>query len=220
MKRKLTVILSIVLLLPMALTACKTSVPVTEELTNYGDSSTVYMPVVNTGNVGLDSQINTELRSRLEANFNKIKGEDTGITTEGFTAFQSGDLLSIFQEGFFEEAGGAGGESYIYTMHINVRNGTFYELDDLFNPGYEEELTALVSEVLTNQLEEYYLTYSPNIKDTSFDVYGGELIFIFDPQTVAPESLGFVDAAISFSRIEHLFNKEGEFYGVLSASAE
>lgn len=220
MKRKLSLLLSIILILPVALVSCKKNVPLTEELTSYGDASTVYMPVVNTGNVGLDQQINTEIRRRLEEHFIKIKGDRAGTTTEGFTAFQTGDLLSIFHEGFFETADGAVGDSYMHTLHINIKNGSFYELDDLFIPGYEEELTAIVAEVLNNQLEEYYLTYSPNIRDTSFDVYGGELIFIFNPQTVAPESLGFIDAAVAFSQIDHLLNKEGEFYGVLSASAE
>ena len=63
------------------------------------------------------------------------------------------------------------------------------------------------------------MTYKPDLKNTSFDVFGNEIIFIFDPQTVAPKHMGFIDAAISFNQIDHLLNKEGEFYQVLTAEA-
>lgn len=215
MKRNLAAVLSILLVLAIATSGCRGNVPIKEELTNYGDNSTVYMPVVETGNLGIDRQINKELRSRLEENFKSIRGDNRGTTTEGFTAFQSGDLLSIFQEGYFEKEGKDIGDSYLYTLHINTKNGNFYELDDLFNPGYEEELTGLVANMLDKRLEEYNMSYIPDIKGASFDVYGGELIFIFDPQSVAPKSMGFIDIAISFSGIDHLLNKDGEFYKVI-----
>lgn len=220
MKRTLSITLGVFLISMIFLSGCTKNVPVKEELTNYGDNSTVYMPVVEAANPGVTQLINTEIRFKLEENFKKVKGDTVGTTTEGFTAFQNGDLLSIFQEGYFEKAGTSeNGDSYLVTFHVNIKNGNFYVLDDLFNAGYEKELETTITNILDTQLGEYYMTYKPDLKNTSFDVFGNEIIFIFDPQTVAPKHMGFIDAAISFNQIDHLLNKEGEFYQVLTAEA-
>ena len=198
---------------------CSTNVPVKEELTDYNDNSTVYMPYIKTDNPGLDKAVNDGIRQRLEESFYKIKADRDGTTTEGFTAFQSGDLLSIFQEGFFEPTGKAG-DSYLTTLHINVKNGKFYSLDDLFIPDYKEKLSKIVNDILVVELGEYYMAYSTDLSSTSYDVFSKELIFIFNPGSVAPDHLGFIDVALSFDQIDSLLNKEGEFYQVVMAGAE
>lgn len=195
---------------------CTTGVPVKEELTNYNDNSTVYMPVVRTGNAGLDKSVNERLKNEITANYESIKAGRQGETTEGFTAFMTGDLLSIFHEGYFEQEGNHdNGDSYMLTFHINIKNGTFYKLSDLFKEGYEDELTSRVSQVLDLNLGEYHMTYRPDLNAAPFDVFDNEIVFIFNPQTVAPKHLGFIDAALSFEQIGDLLNKDGEFYKVI-----
>lgn len=213
MKKILMIVLSFVF---TCFAGCSSNVPVREVLTDYGDGSTVYMPVVETGNVALDKSANEEIKNRLTANYMEIKKDKAGKTTEGFTAYQTGDLLSVFHEGYFEEEGKEGnGISYIYSLHINIKNGTFYKLDDLFLPDYQDELSSLVADVLDSQLGEYSMAYRPDIKNAAFDVYGKEIIFIFDPGVVAPDNMGFVDGAVPFERLDHLLNKESEFYQVV-----
>lgn len=201
----------------LGLSACNGRVPVEEKLMNYGDNSTVFMPVVKTGNIGLDEAVNSRLEGEITANFNKIRGDKKGTTTEGFTAFQSGDLLSVFQEGFFTEENKDGGESYLTTYHINIKNGNFYKLEDLFIKGSEDELVNRVRQTLDLVLGEYHMTYRPDLKATAFDVYDREIVFIFNPETVAPDHYGFIDAAIPFSQIDDLINKDSEFYKVICA---
>lgn len=217
MKRFL-LLLSVALLTGTIFTGCSKTIPVKEKLTNYNDNSTVYMPFVKTSNPGLDEQINNSIKIELEDNFTAVKRDREGSTTEGFTAFQSGDLLTIMQEGYFEPKGSQEGDSYLYSFHINVRNGFFYKLDDLFLPGYEQELSQIVADMLDAQLGEYYLTHAPYLGNTPFDAFNNEIIFIFNPETVAPKHLGFIDVVIPFNKIDHLFNKNGEFYQVVQKS--
>lgn len=198
---------------------CQKDVPIEEKLMNYDDMSTVYMPVVKTGNIGLDSAINENLEKMIKDNFEKVKDDRDGVTTEGFTAFSDGDLLSIFHEGYFEPKGKPNSaESYLLTFHVNSKNGKFYTIKDLFKKDYEEELINRLTKVLDLSLGEFHLTFRPDITSCAFDVYDNEIVFIFSPETVAPAHYGFIDAALSFNQLDDLLDKQGEFYSVITAN--
>ena len=205
-----------------AFTGCNKTIPITQKTLDYGDNSTVYIPNVSLPNSNLSNDINSQIETRIKDNYAKIKNGRNGFTMEGFSAFENGDILSIFHEGFFEEENAIMGESYLLTMHINIKNGKFYALDDLFlkDVDYRNELKSMADTLLSSQLQEYYLAYSLDLENTSFDVYDNNLIFIFNPETVAGADMGFVDVTIPFSQIDHLLDKNGEFYKVLQNKKE
>lgn len=205
-----------------AFTGCNKTIPITQKALDYGDNSTVYIPNVSLANENLSKDINAQIESKVKDNYAKIKNGRNGFTMEGFSAFENGDILSIFHEGFFEEENAIMGESYLLTMHINIKNGKFYSLSDLFlkDVDYLNELKAMADSLLSSQLQEYYLAYSLDLANTSFDVYDNNLIFIFSPETVAGSDMGFVDVTIPFSQIDHLLDKNREFYKVLQNKKE
>lgn len=208
--------LFLLLAFALCLCGCIRDVPIREELISYEDGSTIYMPVLHTGNVAVDKTVNDEIRNRLKTVYLDIKKDREGLSTEGFTAYTTGDMISIFHEGVFEDKSGSC-ESYLTTLHINFRNGRFYSLDDLFKSGYKEKLTEIVTDLLEVQLGEYFLAYNVDLDRASFDIFDGEIIFIFNPQTIAPDHIGFVEVAVSFSAVDELLNKEGEMYKVIEA---
>ncbi len=209
-------IVSLCLIAALLFVGCsKSEVPIIEKVVDYGDGSTAYIPQIELSNINLAMDINNRLEQAISDNYKVVKGEKQGKTMEGFSAFNSGDLVSIFHEGYFENADAPVGVSYLLTFHINTKNGNFYTLDDLLVPGYSQELQKVVESKLDMQLREKYIASTLNFSDVDFDVYDSQLVLIFEPQTVATFSTGFVNLAIPFSEIEPLLNTTGEFYNLI-----
>lgn len=214
MMKKMGKLLALFLIVAL-LAGCSSKIPITEKVVDYGDGSTAYLPVVQgLKDEAVQRQINETLEQRIQSNYQSIKGDKEGNTQEGFSAFYAGDLLSVFQEGFFLTMDAKEGESYLQVFHINCKTGKFYTLGDLFKQeaGYQKRLEELAAAKLEESLGQDWVSSTIPIGSAQFDVFDEKLVLIFAPYDVAVGSYGFVDVAIPFSEMEDMLNKDGEFY--------
>ncbi|MBQ9624941.1 MAG: hypothetical protein IJR47_02420 [Clostridia bacterium] len=170
----------------------------------FENGSVCYIPRVKTGNAGLDKAINGKIKEQIPV----FKDDD--VLNMGYSAFQNGDMLSVFFEGEVQN------DSFFKSLHINLKNARAYSLKDLILEERLPDFEALVNEELSINLGQYAIVYKPDVFSAAFDIADNQLIIIFAPGAVAPYDMGFVDAAFDLFDIDELINKNGEMYLVIS----
>jgi len=202
----------------------KDGMPITETKKDYNDDSISYMPVIiGLSDKKIENEINKTIEKTLNENYRKIKGDQTeGKTEEGFTAYLTGSLMSIFQEGYFYNETAAHGQSYLVVLHINLLSGQFYKFEDLFlkDADYLSKLKELAAECLINDLGENWLSQGIPVENANFDFFDGNLILIFDPYQVAANSQGFVDVAIPIIKLKGYIDEQSTFFKALNTNLD
>ncbi|GGD26132.1 WG repeat-containing protein [Pontibacillus salipaludis] len=100
--------------------------------------------------------------------------------------------------------------------NLNLVDGTFYQLSDLFKEGspYTEVLTKLVNEQIKEQTDSYYFD-DVDVKvdaDQPFYVNDTSLFVYYAPYEIAPYVAGFPTFEIPFERISELIDYNGSFW--------
>ncbi|MCD5325437.1 MULTISPECIES: WG repeat-containing protein [Pontibacillus] len=100
--------------------------------------------------------------------------------------------------------------------NINLVEGTFYQLADLFKEGspYTEVLTKIVNDQIQSQEDSYYFD-DVDVKvaaDQPFYVNGTSLFVYYAPYEIAPYVAGFPTFEIPFEQITEIIDKNGEFW--------
>ncbi|OKP84532.1 WG repeat-containing protein [Paenibacillus sp. P32E] len=180
----------------------------------------VYYPVVEgIAITDVSRGVNDKLRSLSLA-----EGAGTGGAAQDFSytgdfnvSFFRKNLLVLELNGYRFPFGAAHGmPTKIYT-HINLRNGKFYRLGDLFKPGskYVQKLSDIVGKQIANDPQYSYVfpnTYKGITADQPFYVDEEALYLYFAPYEIAPYAAGFPTFRIPYAEIMGLISTEGEFW--------
>jgi len=172
---------------------------------------------------------------KKEADINaKFKEMWTGITTQsikpsdildynyesGFSVeFSRKDLLVLAETGYSYAFGAAHGMPVMNHVHVDVRTGGFYELENLFLD--DSNYTGILTEIVRNQITEVsdpdgainWLDSYEGIKpDHKFYITENGLNLYFDPYEIAPYAVGFPTFMITFDEISSIIDKKGDFW--------
>lgn len=127
------------------------------------------------------------------------------------------DLLEFELDGYNYPFGAAHGmPSKIYTP-INLRNGRFYELKDLFKPSsnYVQELSLIIGNQIKSDPQYSYVfpdTYKGIKADQPFYVTDDALFIYFAPYEIAPYAAGFPTFKIPYQEIMNIIDTQGQFW--------
>ncbi|WLR51176.1 WG repeat-containing protein [Bacillus tianshenii] len=126
-------------------------------------------------------------------------------------------LLQLELNGYEYYFGAAHGMPTKDYVHVNLENGNFYELKDLFKPdsNYVKILSELVGKQIKNDEEYFYIfpdSYKGITANQSFYVTEDALYLYFSPYEIAPYAASFPTFKIPFAEIMPIINVEGEFW--------
>ncbi|WP_028552688.1 WG repeat-containing protein [Paenibacillus sp. UNC451MF] len=127
------------------------------------------------------------------------------------------DLLVIEINGYNYPFGAAHGMPSRVYAHLNVTDGQFYELKDLFKPGspYVKVLSDIVARQIKEDPQYSYVfpdTYKGIKPDQPFFVTEHALHLYFEPYEIAPYAAGFPTFTIPFAQIMNLIDVNGSFW--------
>ncbi|MFE4710047.1 MULTISPECIES: WG repeat-containing protein [unclassified Paenibacillus] len=180
----------------------------------------VYYPVVEgISNKDVAREVNDKLRklSKAEDIGSGGPSQDFSYTGDFAVTFFRKNLLVLELNGYRFPFGAAHGMPTKIHTHINLRNGRFYTLRDLFKPGskYVEKLSDIVGKQIQNDPQYSYVfpgTYKGITADQPFFVDEDALSLYFAPYEIAPYSAGFPTFRIPYAEIMGLISTEGEFW--------
>lgn len=179
----------------------------------------VYYPVIE--GISLPSvagEVNSKLRKLSHADAeSSLASPDASYTGDFSIEFFRKNLLVLELTGYNYPFGAAHGMPTKVYPHINLKNGKFYTLSDLFKPGskYVEKLSDIVGKQIANDPQYSYVfpdTYKGIRADQPFYVDGEALYLYFEPYEIAPYAAGFPTFRIPYAEIMGLISTEGEFW--------
>ena len=136
------------------------------------------------------------------------------ITSEAHQGSKS-TMAFIATIDYFE--GGAYGVNQRITMNFDVKTGRLLELNDIFVPGYESQLSAVLQKALSEKVGANNLTalrskgYLVGMKmyPSSNFILGDETItFIYNPSEITPHTMGETELVIPLSSLTQILRKE------------
>lgn len=127
------------------------------------------------------------------------------------------NLLVLQLNGYNFPFGAAHGMPTMIYSHINVIDGSMYELRDLFRPGsnYVKVLSDIVGEQIKTDPQYSYVfpdTYTGIKADQPFYVTEDALHLYFNPYDIAPFAAGFPTFRIPYAQIRSIIATEGAFW--------
>lgn len=177
----------------------------------------IYYPRIE----GMDNKVIREEVNRKLKHLSQVKPVD-GNAQQSYT----GDfLLSIFQKhllvlelnGYEFPFGAAHGMPTKVYAHIDVQDGTFYQLQDLFIKG--SDYVKILSDIIKQQIEaesQYSYVFPDAYKgiqaDQPFYVTDKALYIYFKPYEIAPFAAGFPTFVIPYIRIRDILDTQGKFW--------
>lgn len=166
----------------------------------------------------VESSVNNKLKEMSQL---KPISEDVQLEYNYFSDFSveffKKDLLVLELNSYEYYFGAAHGMPTKVYAHVNLVNGRFYELKDLFkaNSNYVE----ILSDIIENQIkinEEYsyvWLDQYKGIKENQPFYVDHEALYVyFNPYDIAPYAAGFPTFKILFSDRMSIINVEGDFW--------
>ncbi|WP_410514888.1 WG repeat-containing protein [Paenibacillus sp. BR2-3] len=180
----------------------------------------VYYPEVEgIANVEVSRGVNDKLRklSLAEGAGSGSASQEFSYTGDFSVAFFRKNLLVLELSGYHFPFGAAHGMPTRIYVHINLRNGKFYRLSDLFKPGskYVAKLSEIVGKQIANDPQYSYVfpgSYKGISADQPFYVDEQALYLYFAPYEIAPYVAGFPTFRIPYAEIMGLISTEGEFW--------
>ena len=112
--------------------------------------------------------------------------------------------------------GGAHGNSQHLTMNFEQSTGRQLMLSDIFVPGYERQLSAILQKALCEyigvgsiiELKNQGFLHSMNMFPSENFIIGEEAItFIYNPYEIAPYEKGSIDLTIAYSNLNNILTK-------------
>lgn len=128
--------------------------------------------------------------------------------------FNKKNLLELMNTAYCYYFGAAHGMPVKEYVHIDIKNGDFYTLKDLFKEdgNYIEVLDTILKENM--QEEEYSEIFSfDGISDNqAFYLTEDSLVIFFSPYEIAPYAAGFPEFEIPFGEISDIIDTKGSFW--------
>lgn len=162
--------------------------------------------------------VNTKLKS---LSLVKPMGEesqlDNSYTGDYSVEFAKKDLLILRLDGYNYPFGAAHGMPSKIYPHINLINGKFYNLKDLFklSSNYVKILSDIIAKQIKNDPQYSYVfpdSYKGITTNQSFYLNSNTLFIYFTPYEIAPYAVGFPTFKIPFKDIINIINTHGEFW--------
>ncbi|WP_296645495.1 DUF3298 domain-containing protein [Romboutsia sp. 13368] len=190
-------------------------------------NSVINIPIIITDNKDLSKHINDEITTSIMKFFNdsqqqaKDYYEDLPEVENKFIANvdfdikkNSDDILSIMII-YYKYAGGAHGEYENVAYNIDINNGKFISLKDLFKE--EIDYKSIINEEIRIQIEDLIKSNEENkgvyefksISDNQkFYIQDDNLVIYFDLYEIAPYAAGIPEFTINISKIDHILKPE------------
>lgn len=179
----------------------------------------VYYPqIAGVANENIQKSINDHLK--MLSQVKPITEElllDYSYSGDFSVTFFKKSLLVLELDGYQYYFGAAHGmPTKVYT-NINLINGQFYELHDLFkaDSNYVKVLSDIITEQIKNDPQYSYVfldEYKGIAEDQPFYVKENALYIYFAPYEIAPYAAGFPTFRIPYTEIMPIINREGEFW--------
>ena len=113
--------------------------------------------------------------------------------------------------------GGAHSVNQRTTMNFDVQTGRLMGLNDIFVPGYENLLNAVLQKALCEKVgvagisdlrQKGYLVRMQMFPSENFILEDETITFIYNPSEIAPHTLGETELVIPLSDLEQILRKE------------
>ncbi|MGE5328214.1 MAG: WG repeat-containing protein [Deltaproteobacteria bacterium] len=143
--------------------------------------------------------------------------EDTDIYVS-YNIEQNKDLLILSLNGYDWPLGAAHGMPYTSYYYINLKNGSFYKYEDLFNKNskYKEKIEKILTKKIPEwQKEKGLSSWSQNSYSTEgcgFIITKDSLQIYYTPYEIAPYCEGFPTFDIPYYEILDVIDTNGEFW--------
>ncbi|TLS50047.1 DUF3298 domain-containing protein [Paenibacillus antri] len=178
----------------------------------------VYYPQVEgMSDAAAQEQANRRLRELAE-----VKPVPSGQLESSYTGdfeipFFRGSLLVVELNAYDYPWGAAHGMPTLVYAHLDLKNGRFYELKDLFLPGsdYAKKLSDIVGEQIKTDPQYDFLfpdSYKGIKPDQPFYVTADALHLYFQPYEIGPYAAGFPTFHIPFDQLRDVIDANGEFW--------
>jgi hypothetical protein len=172
-----------------------------------------------------DKNLQANINKKLKQNFVgsiKISEMEDGMYTDDlsidYSIEKNKDLLIVTYDQYDYPLGAAHGQPDREEFHINLKNGMFYKLEDLFkkDSNFETILTDKVKTMMEKaNKEEEYEKYTMDEKDLelgSFIIKKDALCIYYAPYEIASYAEGFPEFDIPYKDIMDIINTDGEFW--------
>lgn len=136
------------------------------------------------------------------------------ITSEARKGSKS-TMVFIATTDYYE--GGAHSVNQRTAMNFDVRTGRLLELNDVFVPGYENPLSAVLQKALCEKVgasdlsilrQKGYLVGMQIFPTQNFILEDETITFIYNPSEIAPRTLGETELVIPLSDLTQILRKE------------
>ncbi len=136
------------------------------------------------------------------------------ITSEARQGSKS-TMVFIATTDYYE--GGAENVNQRSTMNFDVQTGRLMELNDIFVPGYENQLSAVLQKALCEKVgasdlstlrQNGYLVGMQMFPTHNFILEDETITFIYNPSEIAPRTLGETELIIPLSDLTQILRKE------------
>jgi len=178
----------------------------------------VYYPqVMGMRDAASQEQANRRLRELSEVKDVPAGQLDYSYTGDFEVPFFRKSLLVLELNAYHYPWGAAHGMPSLVYAHLNMTNGRFYALKDLFLPGsdYVKTLSDIVGEQIKTDPHYEFLfpdSYEGIKPDQPFFVTADALHLYFQPYEIGPYAVGFPTFRIPFADIMGIIDVEGEFW--------
>lgn len=170
----------------------------------------------------VENNINSHLKIKFIEDYKASIADDSIIMEEvnlRFSASNIKNLLVLEKQGYFYPIGAAHPMPLKVFFHIDTNTGKFYSLSDLFkkDSNYQKILSDIVKEKINqNKNSEDYMYFEDTVvdikDDQQFIIASNGIKILFKPYEIAPYAAGFPEFDISYSQIDEMINKDGEFW--------
>ncbi len=169
-----------------------------------------------------DEKVQRKINEDLETYFTEsranITKEDLITVKDDYTVQLRKKLLLITMTGY-DYTGGAHGMPLRVDYFIDLTNGNFYELKDLFKK--DSDYKTKINEIIKAAIESdqasgsgmYFEDAFTGISDAQyFYLEDDNLVIYFYPYDIAPYAAGFPEFKIPFADLMDYINTEGDFW--------
>ena len=179
----------------------------------------VYYPKIQgVSNKATQNTVNNQLKSlSLVKPINSELQLDYSYFGDFSVEFFKKDLLILKLDGYNFPFGAAHGMPSMIYPHVNLINGRFYKLEDLFkqNSNYVKVLSDIIAKQIKHDPQYSYVfpgSYKGITDNQGFYLNGNTLFIYFTPYDIGPYAVGFPTFKIPFKDIISIINTHGEFW--------
>ncbi len=174
----------------------------------------------------LDSNVENEINMKVKECF--LSGYEQSYKEDGnyienyeinFDITKNKNLVILEKVGYYYPIGAAHGQPLLEHYHIDIKEGTFYELEELFKKGsdYRARIISIINKQIAKQRAEgseiyYYEEELPVQDNYNYILHKEALEIYYTPYEIAPYAAGFPVFQIPYSQIMDIIDTRGELW--------